>query len=312
MFWPMGGLRLGSLEVFAALLLSGLAGCGGRSTFDSDALATDPDQPVAGSTTKPRPKPGDGGSGNASSGGGQSGAPTGGKASVPAGGSPAGGTAGNGAAGDSSTPSSGGASGSPMGGSPGAAGAASGGAGGLDPLVSITCADYCNTSTHGPCPNGFPSSECVRSCVSELALQSLQCQKTGATLLSCLTTVYKNSSSCNEVEQLSRANCSPLFESYHTCTAPVPVPAPQPPLPVTCSSSGSSSNGKCSLDVKCNSGAFYSVACYQTSTEQSSCTCNASFPDGSGSGSSFGLNENATFACYDSLATCGFPQIGAP
>jgi hypothetical protein len=80
---------------------------------------------------------------------------------------------------------------------------------------------------------------------------------------------------------------------------------------VTCSSSGSSDNGTCNLDVKCTGGAYYTVFCDQTSSAQSTCTCSASFPDGSGTGASFSLNENATFACYDSLSTCGFPEIGA-
>jgi hypothetical protein len=63
------------------------------------------------------------------------------------------------------------------------------------------------------------------------------------------------------------------------------------------------------LNLKCTNGAYYTVSCTQTSANQSSCTCNASLPDGAATGAGFGLNENASFACYDSLATCGFPQI---
>jgi len=299
----MGGLRLRVLEGFGTLVLAVLAGCGGRSSvLEPDSASIAANQPAGGSTATPPPNASVGATGNASSSGGK-GLPTGGNSGVPAGGRSSSGSAGSAAAGGS------------ISGAGGAAGSASGGSAGLDSAAFSKCDDYCTASAQPrPCPSGFSPLECTSSCTSELSAYGPECQGLGIALLDCLTTVYKHSSSCSEVDRLSLAKCSALFTSYQACVAPTPhpVPTPDPPPLLTCSSSGSSSNGKCSLDVKCTSGAYYSVSCYQTGADQSTCTCNASFPDGSASGGNFGLNENASFACYDSLATCGFPQVGAP
>ena len=284
----MGGFGL--LKGFGALLLIVLAGCGGRSSMlDPDAVSVEANQPAGGSTASP-------GSSTVGSGA-KTGAGATGSAAAPRDKVPTGGSAGSGNAGSTPTP-----------GERGAAGAASGGASGFDPVTIGACNDYCIAGTQGPCPSLSSAAECASSCSSELLSQTLACQKLGSTLLSCLTTVYKNSNSCSEVDQLSAAKCSALFASYQGCVAPTPDPMP---TQLACSSSGSSSNGKCGLKVECTSGAYYTVSCSQTSPDQSSCTCNSIFPNGSGTGANFFLDENATFACYDSLATCGFPQVGA-
>ncbi|MEI9940686.1 MAG: hypothetical protein WDO69_26020 [Pseudomonadota bacterium] len=295
----MGGLPFRLLKGSGALLVAVLAGCGGRSsTLDSDDVNVEPSQPDGGSTGNAAPGAG-GGAGH-------------GPAPVPTpgdkGGSPSGGATSVGSAG--SAPAGGASS----------AGAASGGASAVDPATYSSCNNYCSAVTQSPCPNGLAPDQCTSSCLSDLGAQSLECQKTGQVLIDCLITVFKNSDGCAQVEDLTAAKCSGLLTSYQSCSRPIPDPMPAPlptpvpipgPLPAqTCSSSGSSGNGTCNLDVKCDSGAYYSVYCSQTSPAQSSCTCSASFADGSGSGSVFGLNENATFACYDSLATCGFPQTG--
>jgi hypothetical protein len=289
----MGGFRFGLLEGFGAFLLAALAACGGRSsTLEPDSVNIDANQPIAGSTAKPGPSATVGGAGSVSASGGKSGVPTGGSSS-------SGGTGGSGAT-----------AGVWM------SGAASGGSAGVDTQLFVSCADYCTASSQRrPCASGISGPECMASCTSEVSAYGPECQRLGSALLDCLTKVYKNSSSCSEVDELSIAKCSALFTSYQGCVAPTadPLPTPDPPPPpLTCSSSSSSSNGKCAVDVKCTSGAYYSVSCYETSPDQSSCTCNASFPNGSASGGSFGLNVSATSACYASLATCGFPQIGAP
>lgn len=302
--------------------MAALAGCGGRSSTLSPEGAIGADQPSGGSTAGP---PSAGGSGAQTSGG--SGAPAnGGKAGAPSGGSSSGGSPSGGSSSGGGSPSGGvagvGVGGTATGGVGTAGSAGAGGSSGLDPAVAASCINYCNASTRPPCPSGLSVPECAAACSSELSQQNFRCQKVGGGLLECLTAVYNNSKSCTDVDQWAFAKCSTLFARYQDCLGPdvnppppppppPPLPPPPPPVPLTCSTSGSSSNGKCTLDVKCTGGAYYNVSCYQTSPDQSSCSCSASLPDGSGSGASFGLNENATFACYDSLAACGFPQVGA-
>ena len=303
----MGGLLSRTSKGFGALLLAALAACGGRSSpIDPDAVTIAANQPSE--TTS-------GGGTGATSGNSATGSATasGGKSGVPAGGSATGAASGVGTAGSSSTPSGGSSSGGSSSGGAGAAGAATGGSTSTEPSFVRSCNSYCSVAAQGPCPSGISSTECLASCVNELSRQTLLCQTYGEGLLRCLTAVYTNSNSCGEVDQLSLAKCSSQFTTYQNCSGPgsTPVPPPTPTPMVTCSSSGSSSNGKCNLDVKCTSGAYYTVSCYQTGPEQSNCTCNASLPNGTGTGANFGLNENSTFACYDSLATCGFPDIGA-
>lgn len=188
--------------------------------------------------------------------------------------------------------------------------------GGLDPSALANCVSYCNVSSQArPCANNISNTECLASCTTELARTTPYCQKVGASLLECLVTVYKNSSSCSELDQLSVAKCSPLFTSYQNCaapTSPVPTPIPTPPPPPAgnCSGTGSAGNGKCSADMRCANGARYSASCFEASLNQLSCSCNATFPDGSGTGASFTLNESLYNGCEDSLAVCGFPQLG--
>ncbi|HYQ41417.1 MAG TPA: hypothetical protein VER11_05610 [Polyangiaceae bacterium] len=294
----MGGLRFSWLQGFGFSFFALLAACGGRSsTLDPDGVYLEPSRPSGGSTSQPAGGSGAKagvGAGGATSTGGKSGVPT------PAGGSSAsGGTAGAGVG--TST------------GSAGASGTASGGSAGLDPTTFAYCTAFCNVSTQGACPSGTTSAECSAQCASELAGESPECRQIASSFLACLTTAYEKSRNCTEVDQSSVGACSKWAEAYSSCLAPAPVPTPAPdPMPQpTCSSSGSSSNGKCNLDVKCATGAYYSVSCYQTGSAQSNCTCNASLPNGSGTGANFALNETTTFACYDSLAACGFPQIGA-
>jgi len=301
----MGGLPSGLYKGFGGLLLTALAACGGRSSpMDPDGTTIEANQPTGGSTS-------DGGSSAAGSGATATGAATGtgGKPGVPAGGSAAGGSSGAGTAGRNP---SGGASSA---GTSAGGGAGTAGAGGTSSSIFTNCSIYCNVAAQGPCPDGISNPECLSSCVNELSAQAPPCQTNGAALLRCLTAVYTNSHSCSEVDQLSLAKCSAQLTAYQNCVQPsIQPPPPPPPIPapmVTCSSSGSSTNGICNLDVKCTSGAYYTVSCYQTGPAQSNCTCSASLPNGTGTGANFGLNENSTFACYDSLATCGFPEIGA-
>jgi len=291
------------LKGSGALVLALLSGCGARSsTLESDAVSVEPNLPASGSTGSPAT--GSGGSG-AKGGAGGSGTATGGKAGA----APTAGAPGTGIAG--STPSGGASS---AGASTG--GAASGGGAGIDPYAYNRCTNYCSTTTKGQCPTNISPAECVSSCVNELSGQSLECQKIAATLLDCLTAAYQNSDSCDQFDNLSVVKCASLGVSYQSCAGagvdPVPTPAPDPSPAPTCSSSGSSSNGSCTLDVKCDNGAYYAVNCFEATPSQSSCTCKASLPGGSGVGvGGFSLNESVTFACYDSLASCGFPQIGA-
>ena len=293
------------LKGSGALLFAVLAGCGGRSsTLEPDAITGDANQPSGGSTSS------DGAaSSGAKTGVGATGSATGGKAGSAAGSPP------------TSTPGTGGAAGgSASGGSPaggaasaGAAGSTpSGGASGISSSLATACKNYCLGTTQGACPQDLgPFDECMASCSNEVSGQSPSCQKTAEELLGCLLKAYQNSSTCNEYEYLSTVKCAELGKAYALCNGssapPPPVPTPMPAQ--SCSSSGSSGNGSCFVSVKCDTGAYYSVSCTQSGPAQSNCTCNASLPNGSGSGASFGLNESTTFACYDSLATCGFPQI---
>lgn len=286
----MGGLRLRLLNGFGTSLLAALAACGGRSsTLDPDSIGFSPNQPSGGSAADP----GAGGSAATPSVG------TSGTSSVGNGGQPVGGNTSNGAAG-----------GAAQGGH-----SASGGSTSIEPDIIEACTRYCNAQAQGPCPEQIPRSNCVASCEGELLGRGPQCRSIARSLLGCLSMAYESSSTCLEPEQLIGAKCSNWLAGYRSCAddrAPEPVPMPKPSTQLTCSSSGNSSNGKCNLDVKCTNGAAYSVRCYETSPDQSNCSCDARLPNGTGSGAGFGLNEGATFACYDSLATCGFPQIGAP
>ena len=141
-----------------------------------------------------------------------------------------------------------GTGGSAQGGTPsaGSAGSASGGATSVDPFG---CTNYCSLFTQGPCPSGLSNDECMSSCVSELRSQTAQCQATASSLLSCLTTVYKNSKSCNQVDALSFAKCSTLAQAYQGCVnvpppPPDPPPAPPPP-PLGCATASSNSGRMC-------------------------------------------------------------------
>ena len=218
-----------------------------------------------------------------------------------------------------SGPSSAGApaqGGAPAGGAAGTGtawgGASTGGAAtNIDPSPPGNCKTYCSVTTEGACPTFDSFSDCFSTCVQELNGQSLACQTNAAALLGCYTTAYQNGSNCAEIDQLFGTKCSGLALRYRSCfdqdVPPVPVPVPAPPAP-TCSAYGSSGGGACSLGVKCDSGAYYSVSCYAVGPAQSSCTCSSMSPDGSGSGGTFTLNENVDLACYDSAAACGFPQ----
>ncbi len=305
----MGGLRLGLLKGSWALALAVLAGCGGRSsTLDPDAVAIEANQPTGGST-------GDGdtsASGTAANGNvGATGSATSATGGKP--GSSGSGTAGSSAGGG--TAGSAPAGGAPSAGSPSSGGAAQGGAVGIGAATYNSCNNYCSSTVQGRCPSNFSTDECISSCVSELSGQTPQCRRTAGSLLDCLTTAYQNSESCSQFDELSGAKCSGFSAAYQRCvgTGPYTTPAPTPePSPAqVCSSSGNSSDLTCDLSVKCNTGTYYLVSCYQTSSLQSSCTCSSGSPNGPSTGAGFSLNESVTFACYDSLAACGFPQIGA-
>ncbi|HEY0469200.1 MAG TPA: hypothetical protein VGC79_33640 [Polyangiaceae bacterium] len=315
----MLGLPLRVLKGSGALLLVVLGGCGGRtSAVDSDAFGTD--QPASGATSAGGTSTGGTSTGGTSTGGsgakpgtGATGGATGTAGTAGAGGSSGAAMGGSGATGG--TGASTGSAGTQAGGaaSGGAAGTASGGASGVSPYNFTNCTNYCISAGQGPCPSGLSTIDCIQSCMNELNDQTLICQTYGQALLSCLTTVYKNSTSCNQVDQLTFAKCSGQALQYQACATPGidPPPPPPPPPPLNCSSSGSNSNGSCTLNLKCSSGVYYTVSCVESSGNQSNCWCGANLPDGSLSSSSVGLNESVTYACYDSLAACGFPQLGA-
>jgi hypothetical protein len=317
----MGGLSLRVLKGSSALLLV-VAGCGGRSsTLETDGTTGDGNQPSDGSGAT---NPGAGATGPGKDGspapgaGGQAGSPTAGPPSVGTGarggiaagstgvgGTSPGGTAGVGTAGSP-------AGGAAVGGSAGigtAGGSATGGAVGVAPSTYVSCANYCSTSTQGVCPNAISVDACTQSCLSEVGAQSPSCQKNAEGLLDCLTTAYQYSMSCSQFDELALTKCSALSATYQSCASAVlePPPVASP----GCSSSGSSSKNVCDLSVKCDSGAYYTVQCRQTNTGDSNCTCQAAVPGQPGVGAGFTLNESVTFACYDSLAACGFPQLGA-
>jgi len=277
--------------------------------LDPDAVSIGANQPGAGATS--------GSSGAGSKGGGATGnADPCGDCSIPgSGAAPNGGTAGasaSGGTGASSGSAGAGSAGAPI----PAGGAAQGGSAGTDPAVVASCTNYCSSSTQAACPSGVSARECSQSCLAELGGLAQGCQQIGRSLLDCLTTVYQNSMTCNDVAQLSVAKCASQLNRYESCVdtngapIPTPLPTPTPPAP-NCASSGSSSNDQCSLQVKCDTGGYYTVSCHQTGPERSSCSCMASLPNGNVTGGGIDLAEGATFACYDTLAACGFPQIGA-
>ena len=249
------------------------------------------------------------GTGQGGTSGGSSTGGAGGAAQAGSGGSSTGGSAQAGSSGSST-------GGSAQAGSSGSAtgGAAQGGGTALDPYARSVCNDYCKATSQIPCPGtSFPFLQCTSACINEV-IHSPQCQKPAEILLSCLTTVYQNSKTCSQADELSAAKCSALSAAYQDCVSanPDPVPPPVPPPPSLCSSYGSSSSsGNCDLGVKCDNGAYYKVSCAQSSSVASSCTCFSGSADGTSTGSSFNLNESVAFACYDSLAVCGFPQFGA-
>jgi len=280
-----------------ALFLVVLAGCGGRSTtLDPDSVPVAENEPSTGGSSGKSS-----GAGNAPGAGSTTGsgaAPTG-SGSATAGTPGKGGTAG------------GGATGSGSGGSSPSGGASTGGAGPtIDPYLPA-CNDYCSVVSSGVCPSQFNSfQECNGACQQEVTQQTASCQKSAVALLACLTSAFRNNAGCAEIDQLFVGKCSQLATAYQACVDTGPEPGPKPPPVSTCSSSGNSGGGACSLNVKCDSGAYYTVSCYQANAEQSSCSCSSMSPDGSGSGSSFSLNESVNVACYDSIAVCGFPQPG--
>ena len=249
------------------------------------------------------------GTGQGGTSGGSSTGGAGGAAQAGSGGSSTGGAAQAGSSGSSTGGSAqAGSSGSSTG------GAAQGGGTALDPYARSVCNDYCKATSQIPCPGtSFPFLQCTSACINEV-IHSPQCEKPAEILLSCLTTVYQNSKTCSQADDLSAAKCSALSAAYQDCVSanPDPVPPPVPPPASACSSYGSSSSsGNCDLGVKCDNGAYYKVSCAQSSSVASSCTCFSSSADGTSTGSSFNLNEGVAFACYDSLAVCGFPQFGA-
>ena len=315
----MGGLRFGLLGFGASLVV--LGGCGGRTS------TLDPDDTVS---VQPN-RPGDGSKGGASNAGPKPNAGTGAVTGTPGGtGVPLpGGTAGTSSSVGGMTgvgaSSSGGAAATGAGGAwPGtgasgnAGGALSAGGsvsvGGIDSTAFTNCIDYCTTSAPPqPCTSGLSVADCASSCTLELGRLDLACQRVASNLLQCLTTVYKNSKDCGDVQALSASKCSTLFASYESCSSQFPEPPPTPtptPIPAGCSGSGSSGGGTCSTYVKCENGASYSAVCAQTSPSRASCTCYRTFADGSSAGSSFELNQSEYFACQDTMALCGFPQLG--
>ena len=340
----MGGSLLRLLKGSGALWVILLAACGGRSSMlDTDNVTFSANQPSGGGSsgrgTSTGGKSGSVGGGNAGSS--TSGA-TGGAATGTAGvgtsggnsssGGSMGGAAQGGTSGGSSTGgaaqagssggSTGGAaqagsSGSSTGGAAqaGSSGSSMGGAAGgtaLDPYARSVCNDYCKATSQIPCPGtSFPFLQCNSACINEV-IHSPQCQKPAEVLLSCLTTVYQNSKTCAQAEDLSAAKCSALSAAYQDCVGanPDPIPPPVPPPASLCSSYGSSGNGNCAVGVMCDNGANYKVSCAQSSSAASSCTCFSSSADGASTGSSFSLNESVALACYDGLAVCGFPQFG--
>lgn len=224
-----------------------------------------------------------------------------------------GGATGSGASGAAmpGTPAKGG--GGPAGGATSSGSAGSGGAASIAPSAATACNGYCGVTTEGVCPAFGSFKECYSACLEEVGPQSVACQANASALLSCFTTAYQNGTNCAEIDQLYVAKCSDLALTYRSCIDPGPTPVPvQPPPPpaATCSTFGNSGNGFCSLGVKCDNGAYYTVSCNAASTGQSSCSCSSISPDGSGSGSGFVLNESVDVACYDSFAVCGFPQRG--
>ncbi|HKO52394.1 MAG TPA: hypothetical protein VJV79_32025 [Polyangiaceae bacterium] len=297
------------------MLLAALAACGGRSsTLDTDGMAADPSQSTSGSPGSANAgKPGVGKpptSGGGVTGGGASGTGTGGTSGTGTGAVPGTGTGGTSGTGTGAVPGTG------TGGAAGAAGAvpaggsAQGGGTGTPAPTYRSCAEYCSTISQGVCPSGVSVDQCVLSCSAELNGQTARCQDGAINLLTCLTTAYRNSASCGDVEKRSGALCGGLSDYYQSCVGTGTNPIPPPVAAPTCSTSGNSNNGRCTLDVKCDTGAYYSVLCHQTDSGQSSCTCKSGSVNGGSSLAVFNLNEGLTFACYDSLAACGFPQIG--
>jgi len=285
----------------AATGTAGVGPSGGNSSSGSSTGGTGQGGTSGGSSTGGAGGAAQAGSGGSSTGGaaqaGSSGSSTGGSAQAGSSGSSTGGSAQAGSSGSST------------------GGAAQGGGTALDPYARSVCNDYCKATSQIPCPGtSFPFLQCTSACINEV-IHSPQCEKPAEILLSCLTTVYQNSKTCSQADDLSAAKCSALSAAYQDCVSanPDPVPPPVPPPASACSSYGSSSSsGNCDLGVKCDNGAYYKVSCAQSSSVASSCTCFSSSADGTSTGSSFNLNEGVAFACYDSLAVCGFPQFAAP
>lgn len=323
----MGGLRACLLGSFGVSLVAALGACGGRSSMlDPDAVYLYPSRPSGSSTSdgsksgsKPNTGIGTPGSSNGSKGGAPASSTGGTSAGSTGGGPAAGGTSGVGTGGSgtggsgtggSGTGGIGGTAGStPAGGSSAGGAPGAGGATGLDPWVASRCTEFCSPKAQAACPSTVSSTDCAAACQAEFADTGPSCQKAGGVLLECLTTVYQNSKSCGDVAQLSLAKCGSLFADYQSCDPTMKPELMPTPDPSTCSATGSVAAGKCGVDVMCESGAHYNVYCYATSPDQLSCSCNATYPDGSATGSSFGLNENEAFACEDSLSLCGFPQF---
>src|SRR6478736_1973349 len=293
----MGGLRASLLKGLGASLFI-LAGCGGRtSALDPEAVYVEPSQPsgtagAGNSGSKPSPSAGSAGAINT---------PPIGKGGTPAGnpGAAAGSTGGS-----TSTPSNNPNMPPPTGASTGAIG--EGGASALDPWVIAKCNDFCNSDTQAPCPTSPSSADCTDTCQRELlATGSQVCQKYGGAVLECMTTVYKNSSNCNDVDRLSTAKCSSQFESYQSCAVDAP------PGTSTCSTSSIVSDTTCYLDLECGSRGHFSVYCSEGARpDQSNCNCYGRFLDGSGFTSNVGLSDSVSFACVDVLGLCGIPQAG--
>ncbi|HET7540291.1 MAG TPA: hypothetical protein VFK05_10490 [Polyangiaceae bacterium] len=270
-----------------ALLLALLGGCGGRTTFQPDDPPLSIEPAVAGASSR-----GSDGSAGTTSGVGKPTTPV-----APAGGSGSGGARNFGGSGGT-RPSTG------VGGFGGSAGRPDG----LVQNIAIECSDYCDAAAQAPCPSWVQGPDCLRQCDEELGPRCWVCQRAGANVLSCLLVAFVNSDNCADIERIVETRCAGLPETYQSCVDPKPTPKP---TPSSCASSGSLDNGNnCTLNVKCDTGAYYQASCFATKPFESSCSCVARSPDGSSTSVDFSLNEQGALACEDTLAACGFPTSG--
>jgi len=269
----MVGSSLRVIRASSVLSLAVLVACGGRTT----GL-----QP--GDADLYPSVPSDGGSSGSA---GKAGSGSGGKA-----GGPSIGTAGSAAGGGGSVPSG---------------GASQGGSGGAIDLVGQACDDYCRFAGPEACGlTGVSYSACFAECAQFLYPSGPSCQKAASQFFSCVDQSYQQTHLC-----LGFTACAALTDAYSAaCTDTDVLPDPGPtPVPTTCSTTSSSSSSNCSLDMKCNDGTHYNVNCNQSGPNVSACSCKSTNGN-SGGGGVFSLNESVSFACFDGLSVCGFPQPG--